>query len=254
MPGPLHTGHEARVAAGVSFVRADLPALVESLEGVPRDIERLHFRRQKISHRGIADLRNLRCLWARQANQEFIEEISRLENLELLHVDGLTANALTALGRNRKLRRLLLIGGTKIEDLDWVASLPSTLEVLFLENFSRVSDVSAIGQLSNLTALGIEGGITTHVRIDTLAPLARLHHLRSLFLASARVQDKSLSPLHRLTRLERLECTARFPDREFIELRNSLPNLECQWIKMIEEHGSLRAWNAAMMARIRGRR
>ena len=247
----MNTGHEARVAAGVSFVRADLPPLVESLDGVPHDIERLHFRRQKSSHRGIADLRSLKCLWARQANQEFIEEISHLENLEMLHVDGLTANALTALGRNRKLRRLLLIGGTKIEDLDWLAGLPSTLEVLFLENFSRVSDLSAIGRLSNLTALGIEGGITTYVRIDTLAPLAGLNNLRSLFLASARVQDKSLSPLRGLARLEHLECTARFPDREFIELANSLPNLECQWIRMIKQHGSLRAWNAAMIARLR---
>ena len=57
MRGPLHTGHEERVAAGVSFVWQNLPPLLESLDGVPRDVERLHFRRQKKSHRGIAELK-----------------------------------------------------------------------------------------------------------------------------------------------------------------------------------------------------
>lgn len=251
MPAALNTGHEVRIAAGVSFAWQDLPPLLERLDGVPRDVEQLHFRRQKASHRGIADRRKLKRLWARQANQEFIDEISQLENLEVLYVNGLTATSLAALGRNRKLKRLLLVGGTRIENLEWAASLPATLEVLFLESFYLISDIGPLGALSGLTALGVEGGMDRHVRIDTLEPLARLNNLRSLFLASARVKDKSLSALRGLPRLERLECTIDFPDQEFIALRDSLPHLECDWIRMIEEHGSLRAGKAAVMARIR---
>lgn len=250
----MNTGHEERVAAGVSFVWQDLPPLLESLDGVPRGVERLHFRRQKRSHRGIAELKHLKCLWARQVNQEFIDEISRLENLELLYVNGLTASSLAGLSRNRKLKRLLLIGGTKVDGLEWVAGLPPTLEVLFLENFTRAPDIGPLGGLSNLVSLGVEGGMDTHVRIDTLKPLARLHNLRQLFLAGTRVGDKSLAPLRGLARLERLECTIHFPDAELIALSASLPNLECDWIRMIGEHGSLRAGVAAMMARLRSHR
>jgi hypothetical protein len=207
----------------------------------------------KESHRGIAELKHLKCLWARQANQEFIDEISLLENLEVLYVNGLAASALAGLSQLRKLKRLLLISGTKVESMEWAAGLPATLQVLFLERFTRAPDIGPIGELASLMALGIEGGMDTHVRIDTLKPLARLGNLRQLFLAAARVADKSLAPLRGLARLERLECTIHFPDAEFIALRDSLPRLECDWISMIEEHGSLRAGNAAMMARLRRR-
>jgi hypothetical protein len=37
----------------------------------------------------------------------------------------------------------------------------------------------------------------------------------------------------------------------FLRLRDGLPKLNCTWIKMIEEHGSLRKASAAITARIR---
>ena len=249
----MNTGHELRIAAGVSFDWKSLPPMVDALDGVPRDAEQLTFRRQGKSHRGIAELQNLRRLWAYQVNQDMIDEISQLANLEVLYVNGMTASALGGLGRLGKLRRLILHGGTKVEDLDWVAHLPATLEVLYLERFARVTDISPIGKLTRLTALGIEGGMDKQVRIETLEPLAALSNLRHLFLAAAEVLTKSLAPLQRLHHLERLECTIRFPEQEFIELKRSLPKLNCDWIDMIEEHGSLRAANAAILARIRRR-
>ena len=249
----MNTGHELRIAAGVSFDWKSLPPMVDALDGVPRDTEQLTFRRDGKSHRGIAELQNLRRLWAYQVNQEMIDEISQLANLEVLYVNGMTASALGCLGRLGKLKRLILHGGTKVEDLDWVAHLPATLDVLYLERFARVTDIGAIGKLTRLTALGIEGGMDKQVRIDTLEPLATLSNLRYLFLAAAQVLTKSLAPLHRLHHLELLECTIRYPEQEFLELRRSLPDLSCDWIDMIEEHGSLRAANAAILARIRRR-
>ena len=247
----MNTGHELRIAAGVSFDWKSLPPMVDALDGVPRDAEQLTFRRQGKSHGGIAELQNVRRLWAYQVNQGMIEEISQLANLEVLYVNEMSASALGCLGRLGKLRRLILHGGTKVEDLDWVAQLPATLDVLYLERFARVTDISPIGKLTRLTALGIEGGMDKQVRIETLEPLAALSNLRYLFLASADVLTKSLAPLRQLHSLERLECTIRFPEHEFIELKRSLPKLNCDWIGVIDEHGSLRAANAAILARIR---
>ena len=70
----MNTGHEVRIAAGVSFQWKSLPPMVDALDDVPRDVERLTFRRQGKSHRGIAALQNLRCLWAYQVNQDMIDE------------------------------------------------------------------------------------------------------------------------------------------------------------------------------------
>ena len=90
----MNTGHELRIAAGVSFDWKSLPPMVDALDCVPRDTEQLTFRRDGKSHRGIAELQNLRRLWAYQVNQDMIDEISQLANLEVLYVNGMTASAL----------------------------------------------------------------------------------------------------------------------------------------------------------------
>ena len=90
----MNTGHELRIAAGVSFDWKSLPPMVNALDSVPRDAERLSFRRQGKSHRGIAELQNLRRLWAYQVNQDMLDQISRLANLEVLYVNEMSASAL----------------------------------------------------------------------------------------------------------------------------------------------------------------
>jgi hypothetical protein len=237
----MNTGHAERIAAGVSFDWQALPPLFESLEGVPAGVEALHFRRVKNSHRGISRFTSLKTLWARGVNQAFLEEISALAGLETLYVDGLTAADLTPLAGNGALRRLVLVGGTKVPDLAWVRGLPEKLKVLFLERFMRCSDLSPLTALKELQSLGFEGGMDTRMRVETLAPLAELGRMRFLFLASARVGDRSLAPLAGLTHLEQLECGGYFPDREFVELRRALPRLQCDWFDVIEKHGSIRA-------------
>ena len=249
----MKTGHEIRVAAGVSYEVSSLPPLVETLDGVPRDTRQLFFRRQQTSHRGIGELSDLRSLWVEKANDELIEEIAGLSKLEVLSIRSMTASSLTPLASLQSLRRLLAVGGTKLDTLDWVQGLPAGLEVLFLEGFTRVSDIGPLGDLAGLTALGFEGGMDTKVRIATLAPLSKLKALRYLFLAAARVADRSLAPLAGMTSLRHLETTVQFPDEEFIRLHRALPNLECEWFDMIEQHGSLRQWNVWLKARLRGR-
>lgn len=249
----LATGHSIRMEAGVSFDWKRFPPRLETLAGVPGDAVELYFRREKSSHRGIAALKGLKRLWVHKVNQEFLGEIAELPDLEMLYIGSTTATSFGPLNRLGRLRRLIVIGGTKIESLDWVAGLPASLEVLFLEAFKRVPDLGPLARLTDLTALGFEGGIDTRVKIDSLEPLAALRKLRYLFLANAQVQDKSLAALRSIASLERLECSIHFPDREFVELRRSLPKLKCNWIDMIDEHGSLKAGMAAFMKRMQGR-
>jgi hypothetical protein len=150
------------------------------------------------------------------------------------------------------LRRLILVGGTKVSDLTWVRGLPADLRVLFLERFARCPDLSPLTALRKLESLGFEGGMDGKVRVETLAPLAQLGGLRFLFLAGARVEDRSLAPLAGLARLERLECGGYFPDREFKELRRALPRLECDWFELIEKYGGIRAGMDARFPRRKG--
>ena len=106
--------------------------------------------------------------------------------------------------------------------MEWTLGLSTTLEVLFLEGFFGAIDIRPVGQLANLETLGLEGGMDTKLRLESLAPLSSLGNLRYLFLASTRVADKSLSPLGSLTSLRHLTCGAYFPDDEFIALGKSL--------------------------------
>jgi hypothetical protein len=237
----MKTGHRGRIEAGVSFDWQALPPLLETLEGVKPGVEALHFRRVTNSHRGISRFSSLRTLWARSVDQPFLEEISALADLETLYVDGLAASDLTPLSGNGALRRLILVGGTKVPDLSWVRGLPENLNILFLERFTRCSDLSPLAALNKLESLGFEGGMDSRMRVETLAPLAELGSLRFLFLASTRVEDDSLAPLAGLAHLERLECGGYFPDREFVELRRAAPRLQCDWFDVIEKYGSIRA-------------
>ena len=236
---------QERIDAGISFDRSLLPPHRTSLTDLPLDSTELRFRREGSSHRGIHRFGRLRRLWLYSVNQKFLEELADIPAVEHLFIDGLTATDLTPLHRLRQLRRLVLIGGTKIQNLDWVAGLPP-LETLALENFKRAFDLDPLASLTSLTALGVEGSIWTRMRVATLAPLAGLRSLRSLFLTNLTAADRSLRPLYSLTGLEVLAIGALFPDDELVRLRQALPNLRCDWFEIIDRYGSTREGTRAI--------
>ena len=237
-----------RIDAGIGFDRKKLPPIVRSLAGVSLDVEELHFARERSSHRGFERLQRLRRAWVHGVDARFLEEICRIETLEVLDMHRVTATDLTPLARLRGLKRLMLHDATKVEDLRWVAGLPP-LEVLGLENLKRVHDLDGLRTLGSLVTLGVEGSMWTQMRVPTLAPLSSLTNLRSLFLTGLRVADRSLTPLHALTNLGLLGCAAYFPDEEFQRLRRALPRLQCSWFDQLDRHGTVRA---AIKSSLRG--
>ncbi|MBX7245300.1 MAG: hypothetical protein K1X53_07360 [Candidatus Sumerlaeaceae bacterium] len=238
-----------RTHAGLRFDWPRLPPILKSLDGIPEIATELHFMREKSSHRGIHRLKKLRNAWLINVNQEFLEEISEVQQLQLLHIHQTTATDLTPLRKLRKLRRLIIRGGTKVLNLDWVHGL-SPLESLAIENFKRVEHLDPLGELKSLIGLGIEGSMWTAMRVASLAPLAHLTRLRSLFMINTRIKDQSLAPLHKLQNLGLLECASFFPDSEFIRLRKAMPNLKCACCDVIARYGSTRAGSAAFMRSI----
>lgn len=244
--------HRIAIEAGISFHWDRLPRQTATLDGLPPDIEELSFRREDKSYRGLPKLTRLRTLLASRVNQDVVDAIAQLPELEVLWVKLLSAASLEPLANNRKLRRLILTDGSKVPDMEWTRGLSKTIEVLHLQGLFRATDIDPIGELTQLTTLGLEGGIDTKLKLDSLAPLSGLANLQYLFLASTRVADKSLAPLHGLKQLRHLRCAAYFPDSEFIALKKALPHLDCDWFDLIEAHGSIKKGMAALSARLRG--
>ena len=243
--------HRTMLDAGIVFDPDTLPKLVQSLDGVPDDARELTLLRQDKSHRGLSKFKRLRHLWAGRVNQEMIEEISGLPELEILRIKNMSATSLEPLAQNRKLKRLIIKGGNKVPDMEWTRGLSPTLEVLHLESLFRATDIRPIGELSQLKTLGLEGGIDRKLELGSLEPLGTLSNLQYLFLAAARVADKSLAPLQRLKKLRHLSCGTYFPDAEFVALEKVLPGLDCSWFEMIEEYGSIRKGLAAFSERMK---
>jgi hypothetical protein len=216
------------------------PQGTNALDCVADNVETLRFHREKNSHRGISRLLRLRRLVAFCVNQECVEEIADLPLLETLYMMQLTAVDLRCLGRCRALRHLVIKGGAKIPSLSWLRDLPP-LDSLLLENLRLVTDISDVQALQSVNALGIEGSMWTTQRVNSFQPIAQLPRVEAFFLTGCRPIADGLQPLFHLHRLRYLEIAGRFPDADFLALRNALPQLTCDWFQEIDQYGSIKA-------------
>lgn len=240
-----------RIAAQVGFDWATLPPLQKSIADVRPDAVELRLYRERSSHRGVCRLQRLQRLWAHSVNQSFLDEICELRSLKQLYIDRLSVSDPSSLTRLRDLRSLIIVGGTKVESLDWTGEL-TWLRALALENFPRVGSLQPLARLNGLRALGVEGSMWTTMKVDSLQPLSSLANLEYLFLTNLRSKDRSLQALHSLTGLKVLECANRFAKGEMERLREALPNTRCQWFDMLAEYGTIDAGVKAAVSRMIG--
>ena len=101
----------------------------------------------------------------------------------------------------------------------------TSLITLELQQLNKISDFSILSKLTNLEGLGIDGGIWTAQRIDTLKPLAILRKLKYLTLINTQAKDKSFDSLLGLTELVYFQSSWNYPEAEFEKLK-SLPKLK----------------------------
>lgn len=204
------------------------PPCVTSARDISQWSSRASLYREKNSHRGISSCTHLKSLIAKQVNQDFLEEISRLNGLEYLELEVLTAGDLATVCKLPGLRTLKIDSPRKISDFSPLHKLPS-LTRLFIQNAKHLSSLEAFSTAHNLISLGIEGSIYTAQKIHSLKPLAGLSSLEALFLTNVRLQDKDLSDLCGIPNLKVLECARFAPKSSFAKLRDHMPNLECHW-------------------------
>jgi Leucine-rich repeat (LRR) protein len=191
------------------------------------------FYREGKSHQGIDKLKQTERLGARMVNQAFLDELSELENLVELKLEGITAGDLSPISKLRNLRILRLANVSKIRNFEAVLNLPS-LEGLYIENAKHLHAVDFLADLQHVRRLGVEGGMYQIRRIASLAPLAKLDGLEELYMSSIALEDKDLSYLCHLPRLKILRCARFAPKSEFDKLRSFLPHLECDWCDKYE--------------------
>jgi hypothetical protein len=206
----------------------DWPVCLTDAASIPHNIERLHFYREKKSHRGIRKHKSLKELVAKQVDQNFLHEICDLYNLEYLEMETVTATDISILKKLPKLRYLKIYGLRNAKDISCLTKMEN-LRKLFLENIKHLSDLNFLDGNQKLKALGVEGSMYTKQKIASLEPISRVKSLEAVFLSSVQLTDKNLDYLALLPQLMFLYCARFAPKSSFESLRALMPNLICNW-------------------------
>lgn len=187
--------------------------------------------RQKLNYRGIGERRALRHLISGNVDQPFLEEIGELEGLERLELEWpMVAKDLSPLLRLKKLNFLSIDSPRNITDFWPLLDLPA-LRTLIITNPKKMTDLGWLGDAHHLEVIGIEGGMWSPYKIQSLRPLAGLRSLRAFLGVSTRLADKNLAPLADCPRLEFLSIACVAPQAEFDRLKASKPDLNCDWFR-----------------------
>ncbi|WP_340589317.1 hypothetical protein [Erythrobacter alti] len=185
--------------------------------------------RENDSFAGLGKLSKLVELEASNANQDMLEEISRLSALQYLDLGWpLVAKDLTPLLALENLQVLKIDSPRHMTDFSPLSKLPK-LERLFLTNAKHCDNLDWLRPLKNqLIALGIEGSTWTKHTIPTLEPLNGFA-LEALFLTNTKLADQDLSPLATMRNLRFLGTALNAPKAEFMALKARNAGLECSW-------------------------
>ena len=173
----------------------------------------------------LKNLTEVEYLWLpSRVNQKMFDAICEMENLEGLWIKWSGIKSIDNLYKLKRLKHLHLGSSAQVESIE-VLSKMTNLETLELEQLNKISDFGIVKHLIGLKGLGIDGGIWTAQKIDTLEPIIHLKNLKYLTTTNSQIRDKSFDPILQLTNLVRFNCSWNYPEKEFEKLK-LLPNLE----------------------------
>jgi hypothetical protein len=191
----------------------DVDAATETLAvmGAAKDLDRL------------TTLPHLAHLWISGVDKRAAAVVAQLSRLRTLVVHDWRVADLQPLRGTAGLEVLRIAGSTKLRALDGIEALRGLRELVLFD--CGVADLAPLAGLRDLKTLVVEGGFSRHVTVPTLAPLAALVDVEELRLASIRVTDGSLRPLHALHELRSVFVDQTLPATELDALAAAFPTL-----------------------------
>lgn len=171
---------------------------------------------------GLAERAPLRALWISGVDSRAAEQLARATQLTQLVIHDLRRVDLGCLAALVALRSLAIAGSPRLRSLAGLGSLTELRELILFDCCSYAS-IEALASLPGLETLCLEGGFSKLLRLETLEPLRTLRRLRRLRLASLRVADGSLEPLHGAGELREVFIAKTFSEAELRRLAAALP-------------------------------
>ena len=158
-------------------------------------------------------------LWlSSKVPQELFDAACRMPNLTGLWIKWSSAKNIDSLQQATRLQQLHIGSATSLGSIEPLRQMPG-LKWLGLENVKLVTDIRAVGSLTSLEGLTLEGSMWTPWTVDTLAPLAALLELKYLSIANLRAKDRTLAPLFAARKLEQFISATWWDEGELAELR-----------------------------------
>lgn len=195
-----------------------------------------YYRQTRIVDQWCAELpamEEVKYLWfVSRVNQKMFDAACAMPNLKGIFIKWSGIKNIDALWKAKNLRHLWLGGSSQVESIEVLGEM-NQLVTLTLEQLNRISDFAVLANLSCLEGLGVNGGMWTAQKIDTLEPLSGLRNLKYLTLINTRLREKSFDPLLNLRELVRFDSSWNYPEAEFEKLK-TLPklkygNIETSW-------------------------
>ncbi|MBP1840115.1 hypothetical protein [Formosa algae] len=178
--------------------------------------------------KNIERLKNLEIdnLWLFSAKEKDIEKIFNLIQPKYVSLYQVLINDLSCLENLKACETLLLDWNTKATKL-WDFKKNKKLKNLSIRDFSKISNIDEIENISQLKSLSLEGGMWKPMKLDSLKSIAVNRNLGYLRLINLRLKDNSLKPLWNLSKLELLDISNQFPTKEIAGLSRVLLNTKC---------------------------
>lgn len=177
-------------------------------------------------NRKLIDLSNIEYLRTyHKVNQETFDIITQMKNLKGLSIKWSSVRSIESIGNLKKLENLNLGLSTNIESISPLKDL-TQLKTFTSENLKKVADWDILKNSTALQALGINGGLSEFLKMESIEFLRKLENLIHLSLIKVHVKDNSLKPIEQLKSLQCLWLSDKWSRDQMDELRTHLPRLQ----------------------------
>lgn len=159
----------------------------------------------------LPSLKTLKSLSIRHSvNIDFFKVVCKIKSLENLQFWSSNTYELNEISNLTNLKRLDLQGFTKITNLSPLVKIKN-LSKLSIEKCFNIGDFDTISELNNLIALQLNGDTFApkKLRLDNIVFIEHLKNLKHLDLLGCNILSKDFSPISELNNLRRLDVDSK---------------------------------------------